>query len=274
MSCCCGEELHRRSSPGHVSDDDNPVPSDSADSRLFATAKGFIMSTYVLVHGAWHGGWCWERVATDLRERGHDVRTPTLTGLGERSSLAGPDVGLRTHVDDVVDLLLVEDLRDVVLVGHSYAGFVVREVADRLPERIAKVVLVDAWLGRNGDSMESRAPAWFRGWLEANTSDGLIAVPPPASVGVSDPGDVAWLESLLTPQPSRTFSDATVLTGAVDEVECHAIVCSPGNGIPFAAWARDVGCDPVEVASGHDVMIAAPKELSRLLALHSGEART
>jgi pimeloyl-ACP methyl ester carboxylesterase len=223
------------------------------------------LSTYVLVHGAWHGGWCWERVATALRERGHDVHTPTLTGLGGRSALAGPDVGLRTHVNDLWNLLVVEDLHDVILVGHSYAGFVVREVADRVPERIAKIVLVDAWLGRDGESMESRAPEWFLNWLKANTSGGLIAVPPAASVGVSEPCDVAWVESLLTPQPSRTFSDATVLTGAVDEVECQAIICRPGNGIPFAEWARELGCDPVEIASGHDAMITAPKELLRVL---------
>jgi pimeloyl-ACP methyl ester carboxylesterase len=168
-------------------------------------------------------------------------------------------------VNDLLELLVAEDLRDVVLVGHSYAGFVVREVADRVPERIARIVLVDAWVGRDGESMESRAPDWFRGWINANTSGGLIAVPPAASVGVSDPSDVAWMESLLTPQPSRTFSDATALTGAVDGVECQAIICSPGNGVPFADWAREFGWDPVEVASGHDVMITAPEELSRLL---------
>ncbi len=116
------------------------------------------MTTYVLVHGAWHGGWCWRNVAARLREAGHDVHTPTLTGLGELAHLAGPEIGLRTHTDDLLGLLKYEDLRDIVLVGHSYAGLVVREAADRVPEHVARITVVDAWAARDGESLDDLAP--------------------------------------------------------------------------------------------------------------------
>lgn len=224
------------------------------------------MSTYVLVHGAWHGGWCWDRVASRLRQGGHDVHAPTLSGMGIDDSSAGSDVGLRTHVDDDVHLLLAEDLRDDVLVGHSYAGYVVREAADRLPERVSRLVLVDAWVGNDGDSLESRAPEWFRDWLDQGTSGGLITTPPASAVGITDPDDVAWIEPLLRPQPRLTFSEPTRLGGAVESIPCEAIVCTPGNGMPFATWAQDFGWPVTEIASGHDVMVTAPEDLVRALA--------
>ncbi len=96
------------------------------------------MTTYVLVHGAWHGGWCWKRVAPLLRAAGHEVYAPTLTGLGERAHLLSPEVGLDTHVQDIVNVLTYEDLQDVVLVGHSYGGMVVAGVAERAAERLAE----------------------------------------------------------------------------------------------------------------------------------------
>ena len=121
-------------------------------------------------------------VATRLRGAGHEVHTPTLTGLGERGHLAGPEIGLRTQTNDLLGLLRYEDLRDVVLVGHSYAGLVVREAADRMPERVARITLVDAWAGRDGQSLDDLAPGFFRDWVEPATVDGLIpAAPRPPS---------------------------------------------------------------------------------------------
>jgi pimeloyl-ACP methyl ester carboxylesterase len=222
------------------------------------------MTTYVLVHGAWHGGWCWRRVAETLQEAGHEVFAPTLTGLGDRAHQFTVEIGLRTHVDDVVGLMRRENLRDVVLVGHSYAGLVVREAADAEPGRVARIVLVDAWAGRSGESMDSLAPDFFRKWIDSMTTDGVIAIPPARAVGVTAPDDVEWLESRLTPQPRRTFSDPTVLTGAVDHIPCRAVVCTPGR-IPFADWAADFGWRIMELASGHDAMITAPRELADVL---------
>jgi pimeloyl-ACP methyl ester carboxylesterase len=223
------------------------------------------VTTYVLVHGAWHGAWCWRDVAAPLRSAGHQVSIPTLVGLGERADEFRPDIGLRDHVDDVVHTLEGADLGDVVLVGHSYAGLVVREAADRAPDRVARLVLVDAWAGPDGASIDSLAPAFFRNWVESVTEGGAIPVPAVRTVGVTDPQQVAWLESRLTPHPRRTFSDPTRLTGAVDAVPCRAVVCTPPGGIPFAGWAREFGWKTVELESGHDAMVTAPAALAGLL---------
>lgn len=223
------------------------------------------MATYVLVHGAWHGGWCWRFVADRLRKAGHQVFTPTLTGLGERAHLLTADIGLRTHVDDIVGVLRSEDLRDVVLVGHSYAGFVVREVADRMPERIARLVLVDAWAGRDGESLRDRAPEFFLNWIDSVTNDGAIPVAPPATVGVVEPDQVAWLESSLTPHPHRTFSDPTRLSGAVDAIPCRAVLCTPDGPMPFPQFAKEFGWDTTELEVGHDAMVTAPEALTKIL---------
>src|SRR5262245_40465445 len=110
------------------------------------------MATYVLVHGGGHGGWCYQRVARLLRAGGHDVYTPTLTGLGERSHLVGPNVDLDLHIRDVCELLHYEDLRDVILVGHSYGGMVITGVADRAADRVARLVYLDAATPVNGQS--------------------------------------------------------------------------------------------------------------------------
>jgi pimeloyl-ACP methyl ester carboxylesterase len=223
------------------------------------------MTTYVLVHGAWYGGWCWREVARPLQEVGHEVLTPTLTGLGDRANLFTPEIGLRTHVDDIVDLLRRADLHDVVLVGHSYAGLVVREAADREPDRVARIVLVDAWAGGDGASMDSLAPDFFRNWIDSMTTDGAIAVPPATAVGVTEPADVAWLEARLTPQPRLTFSDATTLTGAVEAIPCRAVLCTPPGPMPFATLAADFGWKTVELESGHDAMTTAPAALAGIL---------
>ena len=116
------------------------------------------MTTFVLLHGAWHGGWCWDRVAPLLRDAGHEVHAPTLTGLSERAHLLSPQVGLDTHVEDVVRLVDTLGLTDVVLVGHSYAGQIVTAVADRRPEAIARRVYLDAFVGSDGEAARDLLP--------------------------------------------------------------------------------------------------------------------
>src|SRR5262245_50776256 len=144
--------------------------------------------TFVLVHGAWHGGWCWTRVAERLRGAGHRVFTPTLTGLGDRAHLLSPQVGLDTFVQDVVVTLEMEDLTDSILVGHSFAGAPITGAADRVPERITHLVYLDAALPQNGESVFSRFPPQIvaeRRKLAQETSGGLtLPVPPPSSFGV------------------------------------------------------------------------------------------
>jgi pimeloyl-ACP methyl ester carboxylesterase len=220
------------------------------------------VSTFVLIHGAWYGGWCWTRVAQRITEAGHQVFTPTLTGLGDRADLFSPEVDLRTHVDDVVGVVLDNDLEAVVLVGHSYGGLVVREAADRVARRIKELVLIDAWAGEDGASMDSLAPDFFKAWIDASTIDGRIAIPPARTVGVVDPEQAAWVEERLTPQPRRTFSQPTRLSGAVDAIPCRAILSTPGGPMPFGTWAKEFGWPITEIASGHDVMTLAPDELA------------
>jgi pimeloyl-ACP methyl ester carboxylesterase len=116
------------------------------------------MTDYVLVHGAWHGSWCWKRVRQRLTAKGHQVFTPTLTGLGERVHLLSRDVSLDTYIADVVNLLIWEDLRDIVLVGHSYGGTVVRHVADQLPDRVRSLVYLDAFVPEDGKSLLDYLP--------------------------------------------------------------------------------------------------------------------
>ncbi|GHF21990.1 esterase [Amycolatopsis deserti] len=217
--------------------------------------------TYVLVPGAWHGGWCWDRVAAPLRARGHRVLTPDLA--------MDATAGLHTHAAEVAALL--KDLHDVILVGHSYAGFVVREAADQVPDRVARIVLVDAWFGGDGDSLDSLAPEWFTRWVDSMTADGLIGVPPASATGVTDPGDAEWLAANLVPHPRRSFADPTSLTGAVEAIPCHAVVCLDNDRMPLARLAREAGWPVTELRTGHECMVTAPEDLTAVLLEQSTE---
>lgn len=225
------------------------------------------MSRIVLVHGAWHGAWCWEEVQAGLRARGHTVETPVLTGVGERADELGPHVGLATHVEDVVRA--VAGGPPCVLVGHSYAGLVVRQAADRAPDRVERIVLVDGWLGGDGVSLFDLAPQWFADGLRRAARERgegwWMPAPAPALVGVTEPEQAARLETLLTAHPLRTFEDASRLTGAVDGVPGAAIVCRPGAGLPFDAMAEAQGLRVVDIESAHDAMVIAPEALTALL---------
>jgi pimeloyl-ACP methyl ester carboxylesterase len=155
-------------------------------------------STYVIVHGAWGGSWDWRVVDSLLTRQGHHVYRPSLTGLGERVHLASPTVGLATHIEDVVNTILWEDLRDVVLVGHSYGGMVITGVADRIPERIRRLVYLDAFVPDSGESTIALLDSSGGTFIRANVRDGLI-VPPWVTEPNVIPRDV--------PQPLRTFTD-------------------------------------------------------------------
>ena len=125
------------------------------------------MATFVLVHPAWFGGWCWRKVTPLLRARGHDVHTPTLTGLGERAHLACPEIGLGTHIEDAVNVLRYQDLSDVILVGISSGRMVISGVADRLPQRIARLVYLDAVVPEEGQCLLDLIPPDRRAAMEA-----------------------------------------------------------------------------------------------------------
>jgi pimeloyl-ACP methyl ester carboxylesterase len=177
----------------------------STDSRPATDSLATNSDTFVLVHGGFAGGWVWQDVAVRLRSAGQDVYTPTLTGLGERAHLAAPDVGLGTHVRDIVAVLEYENLEDVVLVGHSYGGFVVAGVVDRAPERIAHVVFLDALIPEDGEAVsdlyDPAVAETIQAQVEAGDGWRLPPLPP-----VTDPR--------FTPQPSRTFLEPLDLTDA------------------------------------------------------------
>ncbi len=230
--------------------------------------------TYVLVHGAWHGGWCWDRVAPTLRSAGHRVFTPTQTGLGERAHLLTRDVGLETFLQDIIAVIEMEELTDVILVGHSFGGTVITGVADRIPERISQLVYLDAVIpqsGKNTFSTESAVLASERIMLSMQSSAGLtFPVPRPEAFGVTNPEDAAWLLRHLRPHPLRTYADTLVYTNPVGRGRpINYIACVNPGYPPLGAMHEYAKNQPgwryQEIDSGHNVMVIAPKELAKRL---------
>lgn len=229
------------------------------------------MSTFVLLHGAWHGGWAWQRVVPLLRAAGHEVHAPTLTGLSDRAHLLNPSVGLGTHVQDVVALLEAHDAQDVVLVGHSYAGQVVTGVADRIPDRLAQRVYLDAFVGDDGDAGIDLLPEKVAGhYRESVAGPGfgwLIPVRSLTVLGVREPSDVDWLAPRLTPHPWLTYTEPLRLTGAGESVPAVFVECTDWMRV-FQAHAERAAARgwPVHTLStGHEAMVTAPAGLAELL---------
>jgi pimeloyl-ACP methyl ester carboxylesterase len=183
-------------------------------SRRFASLSRKIVmdKTYLLVHGSWHSGQCWARVVPLLGGAGHRVFTPTLTGYGEKRHLLGPEVGLDTYADDIVTLILEEDLTGLVLVGHSYAGMVISAVAERVPDRIAELVYLDAMVPVDGENAIDVMPV-SRMLIDLAAGSGAPWRVPPLPMtpghglfGVTDPADVAWVRTMLGDQPVRALT--------------------------------------------------------------------
>ena len=229
--------------------------------------------TFILVHGAWHGGWCWRRVVDLLRARGHEVLAPTLTGLGERSHLLSPDIDVNLHGRDVTNVLRFEDLDDVVLVGHSYGGPVISGVADAEPARIRHLVYLDSGIVEDGQALLDRLPPEVAAQRVAAAIDvdgtRCFPVPPAAAFGVTDLDDAAWVERHLVPQPLNTFKAPIALSGPVGNGRpATYIVCSDPVYPPLEAsrqWARDAGWPIREIATGHDAMVSAAAPLADML---------
>jgi pimeloyl-ACP methyl ester carboxylesterase len=242
----------------------------AAGSALAAQRK-----TYVLVHGAFHGGWCWKDVAARLRSLGHTVYTPTLTGLGERSHLVSIRPSVEMFIADVAQVLRFEDLESVILVGHSFAGSVVSGLADRMPERLQHLVYLDAMVLQSGQSALDTAPAAvIEGYRQRamESSGGLTTTSnAPAYYGITDPEQAAWLMTKLTPHPFQTYFDKLILK--------HPL----GNGLPATyiavtnpyhaatASSRQLaksmpGWTYLEIATAHSAMMLVPEELTGILA--------
>jgi pimeloyl-ACP methyl ester carboxylesterase len=229
--------------------------------------------TYVLLHGAWHGGWCWNRVADPLRAAGHKVYTPTQTGLGERSHLLSKDISLDVFVNDLVNVLEWEDLRDVVLVGHSFGGIAITGAADRVPQRIRHLVYLDSLILENGQSPFSVIPpdvVAARRKLAQDFSGGVsMPVPDPKAFGVTDPTDAAWLKAKCTPHPLSTYEAKLTLKGPVGNgLPATYIAVKPHYGPTAAARAFAQARKDwryMEIDAGHDAMLTSPRAVLDIL---------
>ena len=168
------------------------------------------MATYLLVHGGWHGGWYWRRVTSILREAGHEVFTPTLTGLGERGHLLSTEIDLDTHIRDIMEVLKYEDLHDLILVGHSYAGMIITAVAEQAPERLAHLVYLEAFIPNNGESLlDVVGPdfaATFQDSVQAEGEGWRLPPLPLDLLGITEDDDKRWMTPKLTDQPFKAFS--------------------------------------------------------------------
>lgn len=230
------------------------------------------MTDYVLVHGAWHGSWCWKRVRKALQAEGHEVFTPTLTGLGERSHLLSPQVNLETHIDDVVNLIRWEELSNVVLCGHSYGGAVISGVADRVPDRIGALVYLDAFVLDDGRSVHDELPPEHKkAQVEgAKVRGGGWKVPPiPAKAFNVNAKDAAWMDHQCTMQPLAAFQQPLRLSGKMRAAKDVTFILATGHdGSPFMPSyerAKAKGWKTLSMACGHDVMLDMPEELTTIL---------
>ncbi|MFQ5400598.1 MAG: alpha/beta hydrolase [Anaerolineae bacterium] len=238
---------------------------------------------YILIHGSWHTGEAWHKVEKILTARGTTVYAPTLSGMASMANPGGPDVGLTTHIDDIVRLIETKDLTDVILVGHSYSGIVITGVADRLPERVSQLVYLDAFIPENNQSlfdiMGPESAAGMRAGLVnaagQSKADGATEVwlLPPGDARFylgddADEAEVAWLQARLVYKPVRTFEEKLRLErpGAVRAIPGVFIRCTQ---FPYLAAqadkARALGWPVFAVESGHDAMLTAPEALSEAL---------
>lgn len=230
------------------------------------------MTTYVLVHGAWHGGWCWREVAAVLRGAGHDVYAPTLSGLGERVHLARWPIDLQTHIQDVANVLRFEELADIRLVGHSYGGVVISGVAEMMHEKIGHLVYLDAIVPKDGKRQIDMVPRRAGGSAEQfDKTEGEARELPVGSMaflGVKDTEQVERLNRLLVPHPMATLLEPSRLPEDRASKLPRTFIYCLQRETP-SQFALDAKGDPSwryrEIDTGHDAMITAPDRLAELL---------
>lgn len=227
-------------------------------------------SPFVLVHGAWYGGWYWRKLTPLLASAGHAVHAPTLTGLGDRAHQSRADIGVLDHVQDVLAVLEMEDLRDVTLVGHSYAGFVIGTVAARARHRVRQLIYLDAFVPEPGQRVvDYLLPlAGRQAVVAAGQANGFIAPFPPQAFGVTDASDLAWITPRVVRQPYATLSQPALEQAAADLPRAFIACTQPASG-SFGQFAERVRQDPHwrfhELATGHNAMVTEPEALAKVL---------
>jgi pimeloyl-ACP methyl ester carboxylesterase len=230
------------------------------------------VTTFIFIHGMWHGGWCWEILSALLRAAGHEIYAPTLAGLAERADMRSDTIDLNTHVQEIVDLIESQNLRDVILVGHSSGGFMAPIVADRILERIAHTVNLDGMVPENGKSLADQiGKTWDFFKKKATESDDEWWCPPILdwTFGLSGM-DLKWAQSKLTPHPLRTLSTPVTLSNsAAQSIPSTFIRCSDGMSDEEVAAEEKkftgLGMNFRSLPTGHDAMITVPEELAKIL---------
>lgn len=226
---------------------------------------------FVLVHGAWHGAWCWERLAPRLRAAGHETYTPTLAGAGERVEELRDGIDVSTHVGEVAELFEEQDLRDAVLVGHSYGGLVITGVADRVPARVGRLVYLDAFFPEDGKSFRDYCDGQLWGAIEKGRSTAepwRSSFPFPVEIlGVEDPGDREWIGSRLGDFPYPALREPVRLSGreAGPRPLSYILTSELHVFVEASDRAERAGARVERLSGGHDAMVTDPEPLSTLL---------
>ncbi len=239
------------------------------------------MANIVLGHGAWHGGWCYRHTAGALRKMGHDVFTPTHTGVGERAHQADENITLETHIRDVAGCIEAEEISNIILVGHSYGGMVITGLADRMADRIKALVYLDAFVPGDGESLiallhkalEPPVAAQFIGGFrgEALEKNSGMTNPIPAEMFNVSPANREWVNRRCVRQALGTFEMPVLLTGKIENVKRRLFILADGwDPSPFRYFAKKYtgapGWEVIKLPSGHDVMVDQPNELAAAIA--------
>jgi len=228
------------------------------------------MATFVVAHGAWSAGWAWKKMRPLMRAAGHELWTPTYTGLGERAHLCHADVSLDTHIQDIVAVLEAEDLTGVHLIGHSYGGMVATGVADRARERIAQLIYLDAFAPVSGQAVFDLVPpdvaAKMRAGAQASASGyGIPSNPMPSD---TSPEDQAWAGPRRLPQPVKAFSTKLTLSTEPSAPRTYIYAKKAGIGDTFRRFlerAKREGWRAYEIESSHNPHITNPHGLLAIL---------
>jgi pimeloyl-ACP methyl ester carboxylesterase len=237
------------------------------------------MATFLVAHGSWSAGWAWKKMRPLMAAAGHVLITPTYTGVGERVHLASPTVGLATHIQDIVAVLEIEDLRDVVLIGHSYGGMVATGVADRARDRIAQLIYLDAFVPQDGQSSFDLQPAEMRERMRTmarTTGDGWRVPANPLPPDTPE-ADVAWAKGRRFPQPIQSFEQPVRLSAPLSLPRSYIYCTRPAPGDVFRQFAdrarREPGWRCFELDASHNPHITAPQALMALLQTIAADAK-